>query len=109
MIPIKNIIGVYIGKKWEDLCRPKVEGGLGFWEFEAFNFALLAKQGLRLIKNSEFSVARVLKVRYDAQSNFMNVRIGTGASFVWRSILEALELLKQGLRWRIGNTEQVQV
>lgn len=39
---------------------PKTEEGLGFKELEAFNFALLAKQGWRLLKYPNFLVARIL-------------------------------------------------
>lgn len=61
-------------KKWEELCLLKVEGGLGFRELEAFNFALLAKQGWQLIKFLNSLVAKVLKGQYHAQHSFLEAK-----------------------------------
>ena len=57
---------------WEKMCWPKEVGGLGFYDLQSFNLAMLAKQGWKLIKKREDSlVARILKPKYYAQGKFM--------------------------------------
>ena len=64
---------------------------------EAFNFALLAKQGCRLVKNPQSLVARVLQVKYFSNSTFMQAKIGPRPFFLWRSIWESRKLLQLGI------------
>ena len=46
---------------WEKLCRSKLRGGMGFHNLQAFNLAMLAKQGWRLLSNQNSLCARVYK------------------------------------------------
>lgn len=39
----------------------------------------------------------------------MGAKVSVDISFTWRSVLKDKELLKQGLRWRIGSGEQMMV
>lgn len=58
------------------MCGSKAEGGMGFRELEVFNFALLAKQGWRLLKNPNSLMARVLKAKDHRTMPFVKARIG---------------------------------
>ncbi|EEF44884.1 conserved hypothetical protein [Ricinus communis] len=67
-----------------------------------FNIALLAKQALRLFQNPSSLLARVLKGKYYATSEFLTYERGSSSSWAWRSIYKGKELLNHGLRWKIG-------
>ena len=55
---------------WEKLCCSKFKGGLGFRDLKAFNLALLAKQGWRLLTDHQSLFAKMFKARYFPQSQF---------------------------------------
>ena len=42
----------------------KMNGGMGFRNLQAFNLAMLAKQGWRLISNPNSLVAQIYRARY---------------------------------------------
>ena len=51
-------------KRWEGVCVSKLDGGLGFKDFESFNLAMLAKQWWRIIHSPQSLSFKVLKGRY---------------------------------------------
>ena len=61
---------------WEKLCSPKVDGGMGFRDLKAFNLPLLAKQGWRILKNSNSLVHKVFKVKYFTETTFLRLKWG---------------------------------
>ncbi|CAH9137211.1 unnamed protein product [Cuscuta epithymum] len=96
-------------RKWEALCKPKDAGGLGFRRLREFNLAMLAKQGWRLINESGSLMSRVLHARYYPNSTFLQAKLGSNPSFIWRSIFETQEIIKNNTRKRVGNGIDVQV
>jgi hypothetical protein len=86
----------------ELMMRPKREGGLGFRDIYAFNMAMLAKQCWRLWQFPNSLCARVLKAKYFANTSVLEAKPKAGMSYTWRSVLRGLEVMKQGMLWRIG-------
>ena len=73
----------------------------------SFNQALVAKQGWRLLQYPHLLVTKVLKARYFQKSDFLRAQTGHNPSYIWRSILWGRHVLQKGIRWRIGNGEQI--
>ena len=57
------------------MCLKKKDGGLGFRDLNAFNLALLAKQGWRIIQNLNSLLHKVLKAKYFKRSCFMEAQL----------------------------------
>lgn len=65
---------------WENMCRPKKEGGLGFRSLYEFNLALLAKHGWRLLQNPSSLASCLLKTKYFLHNTFWNAHLGVSHS-----------------------------
>ncbi|KAA3488752.1 reverse transcriptase [Gossypium australe] len=94
---------------WDMLCLPKCDGGMGFKNLFLFNKALLAKQVWRIITQPHCLLARVLKARYFPFTDVLNAKVGSYPSFTWRSICNAREVIVEGMIWRVGSREQVNI
>ena len=94
---------------WEKMCWPKDAGGLGFKDLQSFNLAMLAKQAWRLMTNEDSLVARILKARYFANTNFMEAHLGSNPSYTWRSLLEGRGVLEKGTFWRVVNDLNIRI
>jgi hypothetical protein len=70
---------------WDILKQPKREGGLGFRDLHAFNMAMLAKQGWRLIQNPSSLLAQVLRAKYYSNENVLQAEVVDGMSYTWSS------------------------
>lgn len=85
------------------MIKPKREGGLGFKDIHGFNMSMLCKQAWRLLHNLDSLCAQVLWAKYLPGRSCLEAKQSHGMSYAWRSILRGIDLLKQGLIWRVGD------
>ena len=95
--------------KWEKLCEDKGKGGMGFKDIKKFNDSLLAKQVWRMINNLESLCHRVFKARFFPDCSIMDAKESTTGSYAWKSILSAIDVIRKGMVWRIGNGNSVRI
>nr|DAD38904.1 TPA_asm: hypothetical protein HUJ06_013226 [Nelumbo nucifera] len=95
--------------RWEKFCVRKEEGGIGFRDMQAFNLAMLAKQGWNILSNPDALVCRVLKAKYFPRGDFLAAQCGHNSSYTWKSIWHSRIVLEKGCRWRIGNGQHIRV
>ncbi|XP_062102876.1 uncharacterized protein LOC133813856 [Humulus lupulus] len=82
---------------------------LSFRSLRDFNLALLGKQGWRLLLHPNSLVSRVYKARYFPRGNFLSAKLGGSPRFIWRSIVEAQQIVKQGASIRVGSGRSISI
>ena len=95
--------------KWQELCKPKSQGGLGFKDLSRFDDALLAKHTWRLLHDHHSLFYWVFKARFFSDCSIMEAKESSNASFLWRSILRGRDVIKRGAVWRIGDGTSVHI
>ncbi|KAL8119749.1 hypothetical protein AgCh_017015 [Apium graveolens] len=94
---------------WSKVCMPKNCGGLGLKELRKFNLAMLAKQCWRLLNQTNGLVTEIIKARYYPNVSFLEAQVGQNPSYIWRSLMEAMEVVQAGTRRKIGTGEETKV
>lgn len=96
-------------KSWDDMCTPKFLGGMGFKDLQIFNDVLLGRQAWRLVQQPNSLMGRVLKAKYFPSRPFLDSAMGFAGIYSWRSIWSVKALVKEGVLWRIGDGEKVNI
>ncbi|XP_050229231.1 uncharacterized mitochondrial protein AtMg00310-like [Mercurialis annua] len=94
---------------WDKLCVAKKFGGMGFKKIRNFNIAMLARQAWRFLSSENKLMVKIFKAKYFPDSSFLEAKIGSNPSYVWRSIFEAQKVMKSGARVKIGNGQNTRV
>ena len=69
---------------------------------------MLARQAWRILVSPDTLCSQVLKAKYFPYGSIIHCKPRDGISYTW-SILKGVELLKEGIIWRIGNGESVNI
>jgi len=96
---------------WEDLCKPKEEGGLGFRDIRKFNYAFLAKWRWRLLSEEKGRWKELLDSKYglDLDSSHTLVKFQT---WWWRDLSKVCReeggvgWFQEELVWKLGGGDK---
>ena len=82
---------------------------MGFRDIQAFNLAMLAKQGWRILSKPSSLMAHLYKAKYYQNGDVLNASLRSRPSYAWKSIHKSLEVIKQGTRWRLRNGKMIHI
>ncbi|XP_074351785.1 uncharacterized protein LOC141690929 [Apium graveolens] len=97
------------GMSRDHLYKHKSAGGMSFQDFRYFNLAILGKHGLQFMSNTKSLATRLYKARYFPNCQFIDASLGNNPGFIWRSILEAKDIVIEGLHWRVGTGKDINI
>lgn len=85
---------------WDQICTPKVEGGLGFRNLKVLNKAYMLKLGWRLLTQPNKLWVRIMKAKYGCGPHAMPKVIHyNNSSRTWRGIVNGWPLVHANLFW----------
>ncbi|XP_028120861.1 uncharacterized protein LOC114318200 [Camellia sinensis] len=93
---------------WNNVCKPKGEGGLGFKEIGVWNRAAVAKHVWFFFSGGEGSMwCQWVKSYLLKGKSFWYVKMPSDPSWVWRKILSLRKNIFPLIKFMIGNGEKV--
>ncbi|KAL0293135.1 UNVERIFIED_CONTAM: hypothetical protein Sangu_3244500 [Sesamum angustifolium] len=88
---------------WDQICKPKTEGGLGISSLITTNQALILKQLWRILQNDGTSIwvdwVQHYRLRHATIWTFKR----TTGSWSWKKILKLRHLLQRGVIYKVGD------
>ena len=87
----------------------KISRGMGFRDIQKFINALLVKQVWRLVHQKDTLLYKVFSAWYFLNCSVLDALIHPKCSYVWRSILQAREVIEKCAIWRVGSGLQIEV
>ncbi|XP_042515366.1 uncharacterized protein LOC122089737 [Macadamia integrifolia] len=90
--------------KWEEICRPKEEGGLGIRRLRDVNCAVISKLVWQM-KHEESAFSSFLRARFVNEGG--DLKKGYRASSVFKGIAKMWNFVSLSERWMVGTGEDI--
>ncbi|KAA3480405.1 reverse transcriptase [Gossypium australe] len=94
---------------WDRMCYPKGVGDMGFRDVHLFNLALLGRQVWRLMIQKDTMCYKVLSAKYFPNGDVFSYKRCDKPSFTWMSIARAVDALKDGFMWQVGDGNTIDI
>ncbi|KAK4385402.1 putative ribonuclease H protein [Sesamum angolense] len=87
----------YAKVAWDQLCRPKEEGGLGFHNILVINKALMLKHLWKIVQNDRHSIWVDWILLHRLRNNSLWTFNGSTGSWGWKKMIKLSPVLQRGL------------
>ncbi|XP_026451251.1 uncharacterized protein LOC113351494 [Papaver somniferum] len=104
----KNGRGGY-PRRWDDVAKPKCQGGISIKKIELMNKALLTKLAWRMVSSPDDLWSQILEGKYFSNTNALHGNCASNVSWVWKGIFEVLECVRKYSCWEIANGEKINI
>ncbi|KAL3502492.1 hypothetical protein ACH5RR_036941 [Cinchona calisaya] len=94
---------------WKKMTDVKKRRGLGIIDIEFYNSAFLAKKIWRIMTHPNLLMSQILKAKYFRKVNILEANCSGQSSWFWKSLLSARDLVKHGLRMRVGDGRNLNI
>ncbi|KAL0290170.1 UNVERIFIED_CONTAM: hypothetical protein Sradi_7056000 [Sesamum radiatum] len=88
---------------WDQICKPKAEGGLGLRSLIIMNQALILKQMWRVLQNDGSSIWVDWIQRYRLRHSTLWTFNRTTGSWCWKKMLKLRPILRRGAHYKVGD------
>lgn len=95
--------------QWDKLCQQTKLGGLGFRKLELLYRAFMVKHLVRATNSDSSLWARSVRAKYGICKTQTIVPTPPGASWAWRAVTKASNVLQEQAYWELGNGESIRV
>lgn len=80
-----------------------------FRDLCSFNLAMLGKHIWRVLHFRNSLLSRFLKTKYYSSCDILDAVPKRNSSLPWKIICSTMELVRSGIRWRVGNGHDIDI